>query len=388
MSTRKHLEGYKVVDFSAVFAGPICGRFLLDCGADVIKVETPEVGDLTRGIDGISRVFAHFNAGKRSIALDLKKPEAQELARQLIQDADVVVQNFRPGIMAKFGLDYDSLKADRPDLVYCSISGFGQSGPMVNRAAYAPIVHAASGFDSVHANAQSGDENRPANWDIMVADILTGSLAFGAIQAALLGRERSGVGEHIDISMMESMMSLMPAHIQAAQMEDPLVIPKFYPVKAQDGFFMLCSVSDKNMQGLSAALNRPDILDDPRFIRGERGAHFDQLVTEVEKWSSSLTTEQCEAALNQEGVPCSRYQQVEDLFSHPQLVERNSFTSLNHDVLGTFLIQNMPIKFSNTDSSAASWVPNLGEHSEEILRERLNLQQPEIDALRDSGVIS
>ncbi len=121
MTRKKHLEGFKVIDFSAVFAGPICSRFLLDCGADVVKVEAPEVGDITRGVDGITQVFAHFNAGKRSIAIDLKNPAGQELARRLISDADVVIENFRPGIMAKFGLDYDSLKTDRPDLVYCLI---------------------------------------------------------------------------------------------------------------------------------------------------------------------------------------------------------------------------------------------------------------------------
>lgn len=392
MGTRRHLEGYKVVDFSAVFAGPICSRYLLDCGADVIKVEAPGVGDITRGVDGISRVFAHFNAGKRSIAINLKDSAGQALARQLIRDADVVIQNFRPGIMTKFGLDYDSLKAERPDLIYCSISGFGQSGPYVDRAAYAPIVHAASGFDNVHTLAQgNGDingENRPPNWEIMVADILTGAIAFGAIQSALLGRERSGEGEHIDISMMESMMTLIPAHIQAAQMEEPPVIGRFHPLKAKDGFVMLCVVSDKNLQGLSVALNRPELLQDPRFVRGQRTAHFDQLITEVEQWSASLTAVECEAALNRAGVPCSIYQRAEDLFAHPQVVERNSFTSVEHDELGKFLIQNIPVKFSHTDTKAASWVAKLGEHTDEVLAERLSLRQPEIDALRSSGVVS
>lgn len=388
MNTEKHLDRFKVVDFSAVFAGPICSRLLLDCGADVVKIEAPGTGDITRGVDGVTRVFAHFNAGKRSVAIDLKSPSGQELARRLINDADIVIQNFRPGIMAKFGLDYDSLKAERPDLVYCSISGFGQSGPYVDRAAYAPIVHAASGFDMVHTFSQGDSDRRPPNWEIMVADMLTGSYAFGAIQTALLGRERSGLGEHIDISMMESMMTLIPAHIQAAQMEEPPVIGRFYPVKTADGFIMLCIVSDKNLQCLSLALNRPELLKDPRFVRSARFSHFDQLVTEVELWSSSLSAEECEAALNLAGVPCSRYQRVEDLFAHPQVVERKSFTSLAHDQLGEFLIQNIPIKFERTDTTAASWVANLGEHTNEVLEERLNLQKSEILSLRKQGVIA
>lgn len=387
MSAKKPLSGYKIIDFSAVFAGPICSRFLLDCGADVIKIETPKVGDLIRGVDGITQVFAHFNAGKRSIAIDLKNPAGQAIAKRLIADADIVIENFRPGVMARFGLDYDSLKQQRPDLIYCSISGFGQSGPQVNRAAYAPIVHAASGFDSVHAQGQADEEARPPNWDIMVADILTGTYAFAAIQTALLGLERNGRGEYIDVSMMESMMTLIPAHIQSAQMEESAVIGRFHPVKVKDGFVMLCVVSDKNLQGLSVALNRPELLTDPRFVRGPRQANFNQLAAEVERWSAKLTAKECEEALNLAGVPCSQYQQVEDLFAHPQMLERNSFTSLSNDRLGEFLVQNLPIKFRHTDSSASKWVAELGEHTDEILAERLNLMQSDIDELRSQGVI-
>ena len=388
MKNKRHLEGYKVLDFSAVFAGPICARYLADSGAEVIKVETPVVGDLTRGVEGNTRVFAHFNAGKRSIALNLKSSEGQHIARQLISQADVVIQNFRPGIMAKFGLDYESLKPDRPDLVYCSISGFGQSGPMVNRAAYAPIVHAASGFDAVHTDSQSNDEHRPPNCEIMIADILTGTFAFGAIQSALLGRERNGHGEHIDVSMMEAMMSLIPAHIQGEQMEEPPVIGRFHPAKTKDGFVMLCVVSDKNLQCLASALNRPDLLDDPRFVRGPRTANFYLMVEEVEKWSASLSTEECETLLNKAGVPCSGYQKSEDLFSHPQVLERNSFTTMSNALLGDFLIQNMPVKFSNVDSYPSSWVAELGEHTDQVLQEKLKLDAQEIIKLRTSGAIA
>lgn len=388
MSTQKPLQGYKVIDFSAVFAGPICSRYLLDCGADVIKVETPRVGDITRTIEGTSRVFSHFNAGKRSIAIDLKKSEGQALAKQLITEADIVIENFRPGIMARFGLDYDSLKGLRPDLVYCSISGFGQAGPYVDRAAYAPIVHAASGFDSVHTASQGTEDDRPPNWEIMVADILTGTYAFGAIQTALLGRERHGVGEYIDVSMMESMMSLIPAHIQSAQMEEPPIIGRFHPLKVKDGYVMFCVVSDKNLESLAKALSRADLLTDPRFVRGPRTANFGQLVTEIESWSTGLSGKECEELLNQAGVPCSRYQQVEDLFDHPQVLNRGSFAAISDNQLGDFLIQNMPIRFRNSGTIASSWAAKLGEHTDEILSQSLHLGQPEIDSLREQGVVS
>ncbi|MFK7863282.1 MAG: CaiB/BaiF CoA transferase family protein [Pseudohongiellaceae bacterium] len=388
MSENKPLEGVKVVDFSAVFAGPICSRFLQDCGAQVIKVEAPRVGDITRGIDGITQTFAHFNAGKKSLAVDLKNPAGQQLVKQLIVDADIVIENFRPGIMAKFGLDYESLCKARPDLVYCSISGFGQSGPQVNRAAYAPIVHAASGFDSVHGRSQGTEDSRPANWEIMVADILTGTTAFGAIQTALLGKARHGIGEYIDISMMESMMLLIPAHIQAAQMSEKPAIGRFQPVKVKDGFVMICGVSDKNLECLATAIGRPDLLTDSRFVRGPRTANFGLLAAEVEKWSMSLTAQECESALNQAGVPCSKYQQVEELFDHPQVVERQSFTSVAHDTLGEFLIQNMPMKLKNSDTTASSWVANLGEHTREILGSELNLESAAIEKLYRDGVIA
>ena len=392
MSKSKPLDGYKVVDFSAVFAGPICARFLRDCGADVIKVESPGTGDLTRGINGITPVFSHFNAGKRSIAVDLKQSAGQSLAKKLISDADIVLENFRPGIMAKFGLDFQSIRSKNSELVYCSISGFGQSGPYVNRAAYAPIVHAASGFDSVHAQSQQrprkNDAMRPSNWEIMVADILTGSYAFGAIQTALLGRERGGGGSYIDVSMMESMMTLIPAHIQSAQMEEPALIGRFFPAKVKDGFVMVCVVSDKNLECLAAALGRPDLLEDPRFVRGPRTENFYLLAEEVERWSVSLTACECEDALNRAGVPCSLYQQVDDLFAHPQVIERNSFSSIHDDVLGDFLIQNMPFKLAGTDNVAACWAAKLGEHTDEILRENLKLTQAEIEKLRASSVVS
>ena len=392
MSKSKPLDGYKVVDFSAVFAGPICSRFLRDCGAEVIKVESPGVGDITRGVNGITPVFAHFNAGKRSIAVDLKQSAGQSLVTQLISDADIVIENFRPGIMAKFGLDFENLQPENPELVYCSISGFGQSGPYVNRAAYAPIVHAASGFDSVHAQSQQGPNEdeviRPSNWEIMVADILTGSYAFGAIQTALLGRERGGGGSYIDVSMMESMMTLIPAHIQSAQMEQPALIGRFFPVKVKDGFVMACVVSDKNLECLAAAIGRPDLLEDPRFVRGPRTENFYLLAEEIEHWSVSLSARECEEALNRAGVPCSLYQQVDDLFAHPQVVERNSFSSIHDDVLGDFLIQNMPFKLAGTDSAAASWAAKLGEHTDEILIESLQLKPAEIESLRANSVVS
>lgn len=403
MPATKPLAGYKVIDFSAVYAGPISTRMLLDCGADVIKIEPPGMGDLTRGVAGISPVFAHFNAGKKSVAIDLKQARGRELARELIRGADIVVENFRPGIMERFGLDYNTLSAEQPQLVYCSISGFGQSGPWVNRAAFAPIVHAASGFDSVFARAQGdkadiakGDGNRqsaeekprPPNWEIMVADILTGAYAFGSIQSALLGRIKSGRGEYIDVSMMDAMMTLIPAQLQAAQNTTKVPIGCFYPIHTSDGYIMVTGITNKNLQSLGTVMNRPDLLQDPRFVFGPRTDNHHLLALEIEKWSINYTTAECEEILNGAGVPCATYPELEDMFSHPQVVERGSFKTVHDDVLGEFLIQNMPVKFSETNNEAAAWVAGLGEHSEEVLSAELGLRPEEIAQLQAEKIVS
>ena len=388
MKQPKPLSGYTVIDFSAVYAGPICARFLLDCGAEVIKIEPPGLGDLTRSVSGMTQAFAHFNAGKRSLAMDLKSGEGQELARSLVRKADIVIQNFRPGIMAKFGLDYDSLKAEQADLIYCSISGFGQSGPWVDRAAFAPIVHAASGFDTVFGTSQGKMPQRPPNWEIMVADILTGAYAFGAVQTALLGRERFGRGEHVDVSMMEAMMTLIPAHIQAAQSAEPLPIGRFHPVRTKDGYAMVTPVSNKNFESLCALLQRPELRSDPRFIFGERTRHFKELAEEIEKWSISLTTQECDEALNDAGVPCSAYTQLEDLFDHPQVLERQSFCQISQAHLGEFLIQALPINFQHMNHATANWAATLGQHSDDVLSSLLDLSAEALAELRRNKVIA
>ncbi|MBV1876920.1 MAG: CoA transferase [Pseudomonadales bacterium] len=385
--TRKPLRGLKILDFSAVYAGPICTRMLADCGAEVLKVETPGAGDITRSARGMSRIFAHFNVGKSSIAIDLKSKSGQSLARQLAKKVDVLVENFRPGVMAKFGLDYDSLAADCPNLIYCSLSGFGQAGPFVSRAAYAPIAQAASGFDFVHQECQDGAPERPHNSGIMIADILTGSYAFGAVQTALLGRAQSGVGENIDVTMLESMLTLIPPQLQNSQLPSPAGPRSYRSVRVKDGFVMACIISGKNLEGLAKAMKRPDLLTDDRFSAINRARNPQVMVTEIETWSIQYTALECEQALNQCGVPCSVYNAPAELFDHPQIAARDSFAQLE-DEHGEFLVQNVPFQFANADLATGKTVASLGQHTDQILTEQLNLSQVEITALRDASVVA
>ena len=382
--SQKPLDGLKVVDFSAVFAGPICTRLLSNCGAEVIKVEPPRGGDVIRGPYGKSRLFAHFNAGKKCVALDLGQDEGQALARELLVDADVMVENYRPGIMARFNLDYASLKEALPGLVYCSISGFGQSGPHVNRAAYAPIAHAASGFDHVHQGDQPDPEAPPPVWGIMVADMLTGSYAHGAILTALLGREKHGRGEYNDVTMLESMMMLIPGQIQLAQVENPPPVAGFQPVHCKDGFVMICIVSGKNLRCLADTIGKPGLATDERFQLGERNKNREAFFAELEAFTLQYTVEEAELLLNEGGVPCSRYNAPSDLFAHPQLIERSSFKEFE-DKSSRFLVQNAPYLFESCDISTTPTNPLLGQHTMEVLADLVDPSA--LDSLRSKGVV-
>src|SRR5947208_10243361 len=209
----------RVIDFTTTIAGPHCTRLLADLGAEVIKIEAPE-GDMMRSRqplrDGASTSFGQLNTGKKSVVLDLKRPAAVDAVKRLAASADVVVENFRPGVMQRFGLDYATLQALKPDLVYCAISGYGQTGPSADLPAYAPVIHASSGYDLAHLAYQGGDR-RPDYCGIYIADVLTGTYAFGAIVSALYQRQQGGHGQMIDVSMLEAMLSLTLSEIQLAQ---------------------------------------------------------------------------------------------------------------------------------------------------------------------------
>ena len=305
------LHGLRVLDFSTTIAGPHCTRMLADLGAEVIKIEAAD-GETMRirppVRNGCSSVFGQLNAGKKSIVLNLKSQEAIDVIRRLVKDADILVENFRPGVMRRLKLDYVSLQPLNPKLVYCSISGYGQTGPSAELPAYAPVIHAASGYDRAHLAYQPG-RSRPDYCGIYHADILTGVYAFGAISAALYQRHLSGKGQHIDVSMLESMLTLTPNEVQIAQFEvAPPSRPMFGPVETADGYVMVAIASEKTFQGLVRAAGRPQWVGDSRFAKyADRRRHWDVLMDGVEEWSRTVTTEKCLAELGEHGVPCSAY---------------------------------------------------------------------------------
>jgi crotonobetainyl-CoA:carnitine CoA-transferase CaiB-like acyl-CoA transferase len=366
------LSGLRVLDFTTTIAGPHCTRLLADLGAEVIKIEAP-AGDMMRTRpplrNGASTSFGQLNAGKKSIAVDLKSPAAVEAVRRLIATADVVVENFRPGVMRRFGLDYEVLRPIKPDLVYCAISGYGQTGPSAELPAYAPVIHAASGYDLAHM-AYQGAPRRPDYCGIYIADVLTGTYAFGAIATALYQRQTTGEGQMIDVSMLESMLTLTLSEIQAAQFAvAPPGRPVFGPVATKDGYINLSIASERTFQNLAAASGHSHWLTDPRFAEyANRRANWGELIDELERWSTERTTSEVQAIFDRHGVPSSPYRTVKEAMADPQITHRRSFAEV-HDAGGTFLAINPPFHMTATTAAARSFVAALGEHTEELLAE-------------------
>jgi CoA:oxalate CoA-transferase len=364
------LEGMRVLDFTTTIAGPYSTRLMADLGAEVIKVETAE-GDLTRSRpplrDGASTSFGQLNAGKQSIVLDLKRPQAQEIVRRLLTTCDFLVENFRPGVMRRFGLDYETVSKRHQELIYCSISGYGQTGPSSGLAAYAPAIHAASGFDLAHMAHQPGRE-RPDNCGIYIADIVSGTFAFGAIMAALAQRHLSGLGQHIDVSMLETMLNLMVGEVQAAQFPvAPPGRPMFGPVRTRDGFIMPAVASEKTFQSLCQAAGHPEWITDPRFARyADRRSNWGKFVDLLETWSTTLNTADCQAAFDAAGIPGSPYRTVREALSDPQLAHRGALTEVN-DNAGSFKVVNPPFRLSAAPVRVARFAASLGQHTREIL---------------------
>jgi CoA:oxalate CoA-transferase len=378
------LDGVRVLDFTTTIAGPHCGRLLADLGAEVIKIEAPE-GDMMRTRPplraGASTSFGQLNAGKKSVVLDLKSPQGVEAARRLIATADVAVENFRPGVMRRFGLDYPAMREIKPDIVYCAISGYGQTGPSAELPAYAPVIHASSGYDLAQI-AHQLEPRRPDYCGIFIADVLTGTYAFGAIMTALYQRQRTGEGQMIDVSMLESMLTLTLSEIQAAQFPvTPPGRPIFGPVATKDGYIMPAIASERSFQNLAVASGHPGWITDPRFAQYiERRKHWGELVDELERWSTTLSTTEVQAIFDRHGVPSSPYRTVKEAMADPQLAHREALAEIA-DAGGAFLVLNPPFRFSAARAAAQPFAAALGENTAEVLAE-IGYTAPEIAALQ------
>jgi crotonobetainyl-CoA:carnitine CoA-transferase CaiB-like acyl-CoA transferase len=383
------LAGLTVVDFTIVMSGPMCTRMMADAGAEVIKIEPPD-GDVVRQRPplrgGMSTYYAAMNCGKRSIVLDLQTDAGRRLARELALKADVVVENFRPGVMKRLGLDYESLAGENPRLVYASISGFGQTGPRAQTPAYAPVIHAASGYEVAYNEYQRGS-TRPANNGIFIADVLGASHAFGAIQLALVERCRSGQGQYIDVSLMDCVLGMLIYEMQAAQFPPEKPRQVYEPVKAADGFVMVAAVTPKNLDVLFDVIGYPQGKTDPRFATvALKEANWPALLELIERWTSRRSGAECEAVLAKAGVPCSRYRTVAEAMADPQVAARGTLARLGEGD-DSFLVANVPYRLSATPTAARSRLAGLGEHGAQVLHEMLGLSAGQIAELQAQGVV-
>jgi len=381
------LEGVRVLDFSIMLAGPYCARLLADVGAEVIKIEPPEGDDMrlrTPLRDGHSAYFGQLNAGKRSLALDLKCPEAIKLVLQLVAQTDIVVENFRPGVMARLGLGDEALRAINPRLIYCSISGYGQSGPSAGRAAYAMIVHAESGFDR-SLMRYAGDRDRPASGAIFVADVLGGIFGYSAIQTALVQRTRTGLGQRIDVALMDCMLNLLVYELQEAQFPIRSPRPTYGPVRTLDGDILIAPITPRNFAALCEVTGQRELADDPRFktVPG-RGSNWTAMMQVIERWTQAHTVRECMAALDRAGVPCAEYRDPGAALNDAHLLQRGTFATIA-DGAGEFVGVNAPWKMTGSETSIRREIPTIGAHRDDVLSNVLGLTPKAIADLAEAG---
>lgn len=355
MPPHSPLAGLRVLDFTTVMAGPYCTRLLSVMGAEVVKVESPD-GDYTRGAEplrgGRSAYFAELNNGKSGIVLDLKEPRAAQAASQLAARADVIVQNFRPGVMARYGLDYAAISSRLPAVVYCSISGYGQSGPWARRPATAQAVHATVGYDLAFAAYQAAETAAPPATGLFVADGMAGALAVSGILAALRVRDLTGEGRHVEVALDRALLSMLVYEVQTAQFDPGFVRKGYRPARTADGFVMIAAVNKRNFESLSAVIARPDLLSDPRFATtAPRWRAYDELHAIIEDWTSRRTSEECETALLAAGVPVAQYRRVRDYLDEPH--NRRRILTSAVDAAGPLEVTGLPFGLTSPAEAAA-----------------------------------
>ena len=392
------LDGLLVLDFTRVLSGPYCTMQLADMGARVIKIEQPGSGDDTRAwgppfVNGESAYFLSINRNKESLTLDLKHPRAGEVLAPLLAKADVLVENFRPGTMERLGLGYERLSAEYPRLVYCSISGFGQTGPRRREAGYDAVVQAEGGLMSITGSA----DGQAYRLGVAISDIVSGMFAAQGVAFALLARERTGKGQHVDIGMLDSTTALLT--YQAANYfatgvvpgrlgnRHPTIVP-YETFEAADGEFVIAVGNDDQWRRLCTVIGRPELGTDERFATNRtRMANYETLRPLLAGVLSRRTRTEWVEDLRGAGVPCGSVRDVGEVLADPHLAAREMIRSVEHSVAGVIRVTGVPIKLSETPGDVRTPPPLLGQHTREILARDAGLDEARIDELVASGVV-
>ena len=393
---RLPLEGFKVLDLSRTLAGPYATMMLADMGADVIKVEEPSSGDESRRFtppkwNDESCYYLAANRNKRGITVNLKSPEGIEIIKELVKDADVLVENFRTGTMEKLGLGYETLKEINPKLVFCSISGFGRTGPEKDRAGYDVLLQAFAGLMSI-----TGEEDRPAKAGMSIADLTTGMFAAFGIVSALHASKNTGIGQYLDISLLDSQVALLN-HMAVGYMAEG-TYPKrmgtahgslvpYRAFKTGDNDVVIAVANDGLWNKMCTALGWTDMENVEKFkLNADRVKYRDELETLIQERFLQMSSEEITGKLDRAGVPCGPIQTIDQVLKHPQVIAREMMIDIEHPNVPNLKVPAFPVKFSETKPQVRYAPPLLGEHSEEVLRS-LGYSDEKIRELIENKVI-
>ncbi|TAN00216.1 MAG: CoA transferase [Rhizobiaceae bacterium] len=394
----RHLfEGIRVLDLTRVMSGPFCTAMLADLGAGVIKVEMPGFGEEGRffapHVNGESTYFALLNRGKRSITVNMKSPQGLALIRDLAKRADVLVENFRPGVMDRLGLGYEKLQADNPRLIYASISGFGQEGPFADWPAFDLVIQAMSGLMSVTGER----DGRATAVGESLADVTTGMFAAWGVAAALYDRERTGRGRRLEVAMLDSVFSMLLTNLSRRLFTDRPVgrvgnrHPETYPVDSfatRDGEIVLVGFSDAIVKRIYEAMGRPELADDPRFrTNSDRNEHEAELRRIIGDWAAALTRDDALARLQACDVPAAPVWSLDDLLASGHVEARQLLQPGTNGKLGDMQVVPQPVRFSDADPVEPMRSPTLGEDTDDVLRDELGLDEAAIAGLRAARAI-
>jgi crotonobetainyl-CoA:carnitine CoA-transferase CaiB-like acyl-CoA transferase len=405
----KALGHIRVLDLSRVLAGPWCSQNLADLGADVIKIERPGCGDDTRAwgppyakdADGNNTSEAAYylsaNRGKRSVTVDIASPEGQALVRELARHSDVVLENFKVGHLKRYGLDYASLKALKPDLVYCSITGFGQDGPYAHRAGYDFLIQGMGGLMSVTGERDGLPGGGPQKAGVALTDLMTGMYATIAVLAALTHRDRTGEGQYIDMALLDTQVAML-ANVGSNYLNSGKppkrwgnahanIVP-YQTFACADGHIIVAAGNDGQYQKFVEAGGRPELAQDPRFATNPlRVQHRDVLVPLLAGMVATRRRDEWIAMLEAVGVPCGPINDVGEVFANEQVRAREMAIDLPHPQAGKVTLVRSPMKMSATPATSKMAPPLLGQHTDEVLREVLGKSGDEVAALRERGVV-
>ena len=391
------LEGIKVLDLTRVLAGPYATMILSDLGADVIKIEQPEIGDESRNFgpfkNGFSLYFMSVNRGKRSITLDLKTDRGQDIFKQLVKQSDILVENFRPGTMKKLGLDYETLAAEHPALIYAACSGFGQTGPFAEKGAYDMIIQGMGGIISITGEP----DGPPVRVGTSISDITAALFTTIGILSALHNRNSTGKGQLVDVAMLDSLVAVLESAIvryfatdeipQPLGSRHPAITP-FEAFESADGHIIIAIGNDTLWAKFCEHVDQKNLISDPRFSTNvERTANHSELFPILSEIMRQRTTDEWIDALENIGVPCGPINTIDKVVNHPQVQARNMITQVIHQMTGAVEVPGLPIKLSDTPGDVDIPAPNLGEHTVEILTDVLKMSTDEVKQLKQERII-